>query len=71
MSPMQAIWSMSKPQPFDYCPKCEAAPFECFLRGMVARFDWFGLRKRVWCVICRSCKEIVGHEEIPAPQERP
>lgn len=64
---MQAIWSDGMPVRLRACPKCGAVPLEPFLRGQVARFDWFGLRKRIWCVICRACKEIVDYEEIPRP----
>jgi hypothetical protein len=44
------------------CPNCRE-PFYPFLRGQVVRFDWFGLRKRIYCLICWACKEIVGHED--------
>lgn len=44
------------------CPKCGAQPFDQFLPGQVVRFDWFGLRTRVFAVICGACKAIVGHE---------
>lgn len=62
--PVEAILSRLMPEPYDLCPRCRA-PFESFLRGQVARFGWFGLRRRVWCVICRACKHIVGYEAIP------
>jgi len=65
MSPIQAITSRSMPPPLVECPNCRY-PFEPFMRGQVARFSWFGLRKRIWAVICRACKEIVGYEEIPS-----
>lgn len=44
------------------CPRCKAAPFDQFLPGQIVRFDWFGLRKRIFAVICRACKNIVGYE---------
>jgi len=67
--PMEAIWSDSMPEPFARCPHCRA-PFRSFLRGQVARFSWFGLRRRTWAVICWACKDIVGYEEIRRPEER-
>ena len=67
--PMEAIWSEAMPAPFISCPKC-GMPFDPFMRGQVARFDWFGFRKRIWCVICRACKGIVGHEDIREPRAR-
>lgn len=45
------------------CPKC-GGMFDPFLRGQVARFSWFGLRKRIYCLICRACKEIVDYETL-------
>lgn len=65
--PLEALVSDGMPVPFKDCPKCKK-PFDPFLRGQVARFAWWGLRKRIWCLICRACKEIVGHEEIPLPR---
>jgi len=62
--PVEALLLARRPEPFKNCPRC-GAPFESFLRGQVARFGWFGIRKRVWAVICWSCKEIVGHEASP------
>lgn len=56
------------PVPLQSCPKCGAAPFDTFLRGLVqrspvsifARPPW---RRRPYCaVICRGCKEIVDWE---------
>ena len=44
------------------CPKCGAAPFDQFLPRQVVRFSWFGLRRRIYAVICRACKDIVGYE---------
>ena len=52
------------------CPKCRVFPFRRFMRWQVARFDWFGLRKRIYCVICGDCKEIVDYEEKPADLRR-
>jgi len=63
--PIEALLLEGKPTPFLFCPKCHE-PFEPFLRGQVVRFSWFGLRKRIWCLICRACKEIVGYETAPA-----
>lgn len=49
------------PIPLETCPKCKA-PFEPFLRGQVYSF-WRSLFGRPSsCLICRVCKEIVGHE---------
>jgi hypothetical protein len=68
--PIEAILSRSMPEPFPVCPKCGAMPFESFLRGQVVRSSWywhrwwFRRRTDIWCVICRACKEIVGHEGI-------
>ena len=62
--PIEALLLEGKPTPFVACPKCGKS-FDPFLRGQVARFDWFGLRKRIWCLICRQCKEIVGYEDAP------
>jgi len=64
MSPIQAITSESMPVPFVFCPCCRE-PFRPFLRGQVVRFDWFGLRRRIWALICWACKDIVGYEAIP------
>lgn len=61
--PIEALISRGMAEPFEYCPRC-GKPFESFLRGQVARFDWFGLRKHIWAVICRACKDIVAHESI-------
>ena len=60
--PIEAVTLPGKPTPFTFCPKCRE-PFEPFLRGQVARFDWFGLRKHIFCLICWACKEIVGYED--------
>ena len=65
--PIEAIVSEVLPVPFDQCPKCRRA-FEPFLRGQVVRFDWWGLRKRIWALICYDCKEIVGYESIEIPR---
>lgn len=47
------------------CPKCGATPFDQFLPHFVTRWPWkflfFGPRPE-YAVICRGCKEIVGHE---------
>ena len=43
------------------CPRCKK-PFVPFMRGQVARFAWFGLRKKTLALICWACKEIVGYE---------
>jgi hypothetical protein len=47
--------------PIVTCPRCIDF-FSPFLRFQVARFSWFGLRKKVFALICRNCKEIVGWE---------
>lgn len=54
------------------CPAC-GARFEPFMRGLVYRplslWQWLrcGFRRprpwRQWCLICDTCKEIVGYEE--------
>lgn len=64
--PVEALIAVDMPNPFRACPKC-GKEFSPFLRGQVARFDWFGLRKRIWAVICWRCKEIVDYEPIPRP----
>jgi len=62
--PKEAIISKQMRSPLTTCPVCHCW-FEPFLRGQVARFSWWGLRRRIWAVICRSCKEIVDWESIP------
>ena len=42
------------------CPRCGVR--EQFLPRLVTRLSWWGLRKKVWAVICRECKRIVGWE---------
>ena len=59
--PIEAITYQHRSTPYKTCPKC-GEDFECFLRGMIVRFSWFGLRKKCFAVICRACKNIVGHE---------
>ena len=56
--PIEAIRSQVMPVPLERCPHCGAEPFEPFLRGQVVRFDWFGLRKRIWALICWTCKGV-------------
>lgn len=63
MSPIEAVIALDLPQPYVDCPKC-GQPFSAFMRGQVVRFNWFGLRRKIWCLICYACKEIVGHEVI-------
>jgi hypothetical protein len=54
--------------PIERCPQCGAYPFDCFMRGMV-RNGWRAFWGRpCWCVICSTCKEIVGYEH---PDPRP
>ncbi len=53
---------MDEPEIFDRCPNCGAEPFESMMRGLVIRFSWFKLRKRIWAVICGDCKDIVDWE---------
>ncbi len=36
-----------------------------FMRYRVTRFDWFGLRKKRYAVICQVCKEIIAWEAKP------
>lgn len=45
------------------CPKCGLEPFEQFIPCHVRRFDFFGLRSKVWAVICKKCKEVVAWED--------
>ncbi len=55
--------------PLEACPKCGAAPFVPFLRGVVQRLPrpwWrpFWGPTRAYCaLICRTCKAIVGYED--------
>jgi len=53
-----------KENPLNTCPAC-GAHFEPFMRGNVSN-AWRGLfavfGTPYVCVICRACKEIVGHE---------
>ncbi len=65
--PIEAMIAAGMAQPIAQCPKCGAAPFRSFMRGQVARFDWFGLRRKIWAVICSRCKDIVSHEAIRFP----
>jgi len=53
--------------PFSRCPSC-GARFVPMMRGQVVELwrvmlNWFGLRLKTICLICRRCKEVVGHEE--------
>lgn len=68
--PIEASIAQDMPVPFRLCPHC-TKPFSPFLRGQVARFGWFGLRRRIWAVICWACKEIVDYEEIAKPRRLP
>lgn len=49
----------------DRCPRCEATPFEPFLRGQVSRSClrslWLGMTVET-ALICFACKEIVDWE---------
>lgn len=56
------------PESYHRCPKCGHEPFESFMRGLVVRFDWFGLRKKTCTVICWNCKERVGYEDPQDPE---
>lgn len=65
--PIQAITSRLMPQPLQVCPKCNADPFESFMRGQVVRTFWLPWKWRrtdIWAVICSQCKDIVGYESI-------
>lgn len=47
------------------CPLCRDEPFVPSMYGQVVRFSWFGLRKKVYAVICIQCKNIVGFDRGP------
>lgn len=69
--PNELIEFMSLPESFDKCPKCGVDPFTGYMRGLVKRRkrDWLGRKRRkVWAVICWSCKEIVGWEDPKDPK---
>jgi len=63
VSPIEALIADNLPNPLRWCPRCRR-PFSPFMRGQVTRFGWFGLRRRVWALICWACKDIVGWEAI-------
>lgn len=57
------------------CPNCGTTPFQPFLRFFVERSDWRWIFRALWalvrgrpvppvqtCLICWTCKEIVGYE---------
>jgi hypothetical protein len=62
------------PVPIERCPRCEAEPFDPWLRGQVQRerYPWWArLLPRRWraryarpycSLICAECKQLVGHE---------
>ena len=53
---------------YDQCPNCKHEPFKSFIRGLITRFNWFGLRKKNWAIICYECKKIVGWEDPEDPE---
>lgn len=59
--PIEYARLMNKPQPMERCPKC-GVRLVAFMRGQVQSFwrKWLG--RPYCCVICTSCKEIVGYE---------
>lgn len=68
--PIEAIAFTQRPVPFTSCPKCGASPFQPFMRGQVIS-RWRHLFRRLcWCLICSSCKQIVGYEEELTAQEK-
>lgn len=45
------------------CPECGTRPFNPFMRGQV-QSQWRKFFGRPYCcLICETCKEIVGYEE--------
>lgn len=52
---------LNAPIPLQRCPKCGEA-FEPFLRGLIKNYVRAFFWMKSSCVICRACKEIVGHE---------
>lgn len=61
--PIEYALLKDAPEPLEECPKCHAAPFRAFMRGQV-QSAWRKLWRRPYCcVICASCKEIVGYEK--------
>ena len=60
--PIEFSLLQHEPEPLSVCPNCRL-PFESFLRGQVQSW-WRKLLHMKYCaVICRECKEIVGHEK--------
>jgi formate dehydrogenase maturation protein FdhE len=49
-------------EPMETCPKCGARPFRSFLRGLVHNMWRAFFRRPYCCIICSTCKEIVGYE---------
>lgn len=69
--PIESMLLNHKPVPFGHCPRCDAQPFEPFLRGEIQRWPrrWLVGPRRPYCaLICRVCMEIVGWEEPIAAQ---
>jgi hypothetical protein len=66
--PVEFTQLKDEPPPFVECPECKAKPFDQMMRGQVQRsrrFLWILWRRTYCCVICRDCKDIVGHESPP------
>lgn len=62
--PIECRQLEGQPVPWEFCPNC-GERFEPFLRGMVQRrrHRWFICSPWPYCcLICESCKEIVGYE---------
>lgn len=67
---MPAEYTLLKDAPvsLEACPKCGAKPFKPFMRGQV-QSTWRKFWRRPYCcLICESCKEIVGYER-PVPHQ--
>jgi hypothetical protein len=58
---LRLVQKDEEPEMFAYCPNCNAESWQ-FLPRFVVRRRWFGLRKRIYAVICRACKRVVGWE---------
>jgi len=60
-----------QPYAFEACPKC-TEPFPDFMRGQIQRpkrLFWIGPKRDYCAVICHRCKEIIGWESPPTPNE--
>ena len=68
MSKNKYLALISMVESVNQCPNCGHKPFESFMRGLVVRFSWFGLRKKNWAIICYKCKQVVGWEDPEDPK---